>query len=202
MRFRKVCANRDCEETSDVCEWREVHSLGVPLGIDKITFQQLWDKYMQPGWVESQLACCCPRTPCGHSVRTFLEREPPLLYVRLDRVHTDGEKSHAAVDFPRYLRQRSGLYECAGIIHHEGETCNSGHYTAICRTSARGGYRHFDDAGVSDKSLSWNEVTRIKWQRTAHSLLYVRVDLSDAARADSQSTLPYAVGAESQLRLP
>ena len=163
---------------------------------------------MQPGWEESQLACCCPRTPCGHSVRTFLEREPPLLYVVLNRAHTtrarqggaiQNHKSHAAVDFPRYLRQRSGLYECAGIIHHEGETCNSGHYTAICRTSARGGYRHFDDAGVSDKSLSWNEVTRIKWQRTAHSLLYVRVDLSGDARTDS---LPYTGGVESQLRLP
>ena len=207
VRIRKVCANRECGDTSDACEWCEVHSLTVPadasgVKINKVSFQQMWDEYMQPRRVQAQLSCCCPDVPCDHSVQTFLEREPPLLYVRLDRVHTNGEKSHAAVDFPRHLHKRSGRYECVGIIHHAGWAISGGHYTATCRTSDRGGFRNFSDMDVSENSLGWSDVTQVRRQKTVHSLLYVRVDLSGGARTVSHSTLPYTVGAASQLRLP
>jgi len=195
MRTRKTCANPHCGEASDVCSWRQLHKLPVPQNVDKVSFQQLWDNYMKSESVDRQLGCC-PALSCGHRRQDLFKREPPLLFVVLEK---DGKatrvKSHAAVDFPRYLQNGSGRYGCVGIIHHQGGSGNGGHYTATCRTSDRGAYRNINDDVEISKRLYWSEVTQVRHKWTAHSLLYVRVTLFD-----SPTALPYKVGEESQVR--
>ena len=106
------------------------------------------------------------------------------------------------MDFPHYLDKRSGRYECVSVIHHHGVQATAGHYTATCKTSHKGAYRHIDDDDVGAR-WAWKDVTRVQNQRTAHSLLFGRMTLSDDhGKVSQSSTLPYQVGAESQLMLP
>ena len=100
--MRKVCANPHCGKVTDECRWCHQFQLQVPYTRAKVSFQQLWDATTLAKFEESQLGCCRPEVNCGHHVQTFLEREPPLLFVELERVcRATRVKSHAAVDFPR-----------------------------------------------------------------------------------------------------
>ena len=196
MRTRTTCANPHCGEATDLCTWSSFHQLPVPQNVAKVSFQLLWDNYMMNSASVDRQLPCCPALSCGHRTQNFLERESPLLYVELERVcKATRVKSRAAVDFPRYLKMRSGNYECVGVIHHEGLSGNCGHYTATCRTNDRGAYRNINDNVAISKVLRWSDVSQVRHQKTAHSLLYVRVTLFD-----SPSALPYKVGEESQVR--
>ena len=120
----------------------------------------------------------CPREgECNGAAvqQTFLEKEPPFVLFHLQRSgQVGGGKVRRAVSFPQTLGNdffRSGSYTLAGVVLHWGATANSGHYTAICRTSPAG-YHLFDDGTV--RASSWSQLTSAPIREAVYLLLYVR----------------------------
>ena len=171
FRSRKRCLV--CGATADVLqEGIRMVTLEL-LGNDLSDLQGLWalrSSARKQGLCPRQGACS------GAAVQqSFLEKEPPFLLFHLQRSgRVRAGKDCRAVSFPRTLGNdffRSGSYTLAGAVLHLGATANSGHYTAICRTSPAG-YHVFDDHRVV--ASSWSHLASEPVRKAVYLLLYVR----------------------------
>lgn len=74
------------------------------------------------------------------------------------------------------------IYDLFGVVHHSGETVNSGHYTANIRNPMDGKWRVFDDLTV--RQLSFPDAIK---QNTAYLLFYEKRSHSSAGHSSTES---------------
>ena len=108
-----------------------------------------------------------------------------MLLFRLKRFYQEvartGErrnrKDRRRVSFPEALDfMRSGEYQLAATVQHEGPELNRGHYVATLWEGAEAGancYREYRD-DVPGASLAWNALPLERLQADAYVLVYVR----------------------------
>ena len=117
--------------------------------------------------------CDCRReaTKC-----IFITRAPQFLVVHFKRFSASKTQSvrkvHTQIDFPLHglnmepyifsSRDRQGseendpaitppfVYDAYAVMRHLGSSGNGGHYVSLCKDTARGCWRKFDDDRVSD----------------------------------------------------
>ena len=167
LRTRIYCTR--CHFVSDSLE--ECCSLDVefPAGANARTTFQLLDLIqaeMTPA--AEDLKCSrdrvdvCSAAGSAITKHRFIEREPPVLAIRLERqqFREDGLSSRkvmARCVFPETLTfLRTGEYHFAGMLLHSGQTPDSGHYRAV---TWHGGdqYWLFDDA-QDVRRMSWHAI--------------------------------------------
>ena len=136
----------------------------------------------------------CPKA-CGFHgpdhvrAQRFLEKEPSVLFLRLNRMDFDGSKNNVPVRFPKVLTfLRSGPYHFASVIRHSGDSCNSGHYVATC-WGGGAEYTVYNDSDLTD--VTWREVAAEQTQREAYVLIYVRARFWEGAARDGTEETPY-----------
>ena len=97
-----------------------------------------------------------------HAVST----QPKLLLVVLQRNNALGAKIHTRVLMDRRIKFGIKMYKLIGVVHHHGNSVNSGHYTAD--------FYHIEDHHwyrADDQTV--REVSNNQWvSRTAYILLY------------------------------
>ena len=207
VRRRFQCVNPSCPAPlEDRCDFATHVVLDVPTGGEEVvSLRDLW-----AAKVTADPDCQASGTPgrgcCGTQGKldqAFLEKEPPCLIICLQRIVCDGaggqRKVCRRVSFPPRLEWlRSGVYECAGVVHHRGKEAHRGHYTATCQIDRSAGqYGDFDD----DKPVrrkAWSFLEEPRQQRDAYVLLYVRVASHDHADPSMSRPLPYEVGEASE----
>lgn len=91
---------------------------------------------------------------------------PKLLLVVIQRSNAFGQKIHTRVLLDKRLKFGLGVYKLIGVVHHVGNSVNSGHYTADFYHFEDNNWYHADDNTVQRLRLS-------HWvSRTAYILLY------------------------------
>ena len=219
-RVRSRCVHAACLSVSDSLhnshlvlklafpvEHQELGFRGQKLSI---TLQEMWDHHF--GEHESDSECGC----CGKLVtrQNFLEGEPPLLIMKLERgvqILNSGtmvsRKIHSGVDFPETLDcMRSGKYALCGVVMHHGPQVSSGHYTVFCRMSeigttqvtTQGAYCFFDCLkSLRAKCCSWDDLSKEETRQSVQLLLYARItEEKFASVVPASRTTPYARGKE------
>ena len=155
------------------------------------TLTALLDEYFSeyyPEGVRCPNECGCHGPHCVRAKR-FLEKEPSVLFLRLNRMSRDGSKNKAPVQFPKVLTfLRSGPYHFASVIRHVGDRCDQGHYIATCW---RGGdeYTVYDDAILTP--VTWQATAAEDAQRQAYVLIYVRARFWQGVACDGTEETPY-----------
>lgn len=117
--------------------------------------------------------CDCRREA---TKRIFITRAPQFLVVHFKRFSASKTQSvrkvHTQIDFPLHglnmepyifsSRDRQGseendpaitppfVYDAYAVMRHLGSSGNGGHYVSLCKDTARGCWRKFDDDRVSD----------------------------------------------------
>ena len=107
-----------------------------------ITLQEMWDYHF--GEHLSDSACLSCNNPVVR--QNFLEGEPPLLIMKLERgvqIENSGmmvsQKIHNGVDFPETLDcMRTMKYALCGVVMHHGSQVSAGRYTMFCRMTEIG----------------------------------------------------------------
>ena len=201
-RRRYHCPRSACRFTRDVCILEQLVTLDLPKCAEPLVLRELWEARWRK--TNEPEGFCCPSEHLGRAVQDFMETEPPCLIIRLGRtgktVDGLGEKISSPVSFPRRLDwMRSGHYDFAGAILHEGKTQNSGHYSAACmvdpsavdRSTDRFGFAHFDDAAVKGKR--WSFFQEREQQQNVYMMVYTRV-ARRVANPETGASLSYAVG--------
>ncbi|MCP4743548.1 MAG: hypothetical protein GY871_15185, partial [Actinomycetales bacterium] len=188
VRERQYC--RRCEKATDVL--RGCHRIDLKCSgssNSSVTLQDLLDT-----WGGSLPAGKCERGCEGNvtQVVRYLEKEPPVLVLVINR--TDGQKGKQkctrAVRFPEKLDApvvRSGRYSLAGVLQHQGEKTDRGHFVATCALGS-GGYVVCDDEEVSQRS--WGEVATPDMWRSVHVLVYARQTAAPGA-CEGVAATPY-----------
>jgi ubiquitin C-terminal hydrolase len=207
-RTRRRCFS--CKDTMDKLMVECSVLLTVPraLSNSSVSLRTLWASFFEEECSDENSRC--PRLiGCGgrSSRQRFLEREPPVLTIVLQRgwetwsnqgVCVGRGKSHASVEFPASLDfLRTGPYDLAGIVHHIGESSSSGHYLATCKVGMGSSgdpiYGVFNDDRpvsilASDITLSG------KGQKTAYLLVYTRRCMWQDDVRDGTERVPYERG--------
>ena len=220
-RVRLRCAHAACLSVSDSLHNShlvlkldfpvEHHTLGSNGQKLSITLQEMWDHHF--GEHESDSVC----VRCGKFVtqQHFLEGEPPLLIMKLERgvqrLNSGtmvSRKIHSGVDFPETLDcMRSGKYALCGVVMHHGLQVSSGHYTVFCRMSeigsaqvtTQGAYCFFNCLdSLSAKCCSWDDLSKEETRQSVQLLLYARItEEKFASVVPASRTTPYERGKES-----
>ena len=132
-------------------------------------------------------------------IQRYIEREPPVLVIRLRRVWRDESgtrKMHARCQFPEVLTfMRTGEYHFAGVILHGGSSTTSGHYRAVTWHDDDRYWLYDDDKDV--KPLSWSDLEDAAIQSQCYMLIYVRTRLWNGVCADGSEHTPYLRDASS-----
>ena len=125
-----------------------------------------------------------------------------MLLFRLKRFYQEvartGErrnrKDRRRVRFPEALDfMRSGEYQLAATVQHEGPELNTGHYVATLWEGAEAGancYREYRD-DVPGASLAWNALPLERLQADAYVLVYVRTKFWSDRVGDGSERTPY-----------
>ena len=156
---------------------------------------------------------------CGYS-QAFVEREPPVLFLRLlrfdlrrtGRLRPDGSEEfvpyrvNTAIDVPQEIDfLRSGPYRLAAVVMHHGMFMDSGHYTTVCwegNVDGEDKYRWYNDESVGSL-MSWEEARRRRYwggtslSRGVYFLVYVRSRFWGDAVGDGSECTPYLRDAQS-----
>ena len=145
-----TCTCPKCNEKGDpVIDLSLFLQLDIPSA--ETTLAQCLAKYNQTEYVEGYN---CEH--CGAVVRAQREHVfvtlPDVLAIHLKRFSSDAEAKTArkvgtSVTFERNLEVGGVQYALTGFVSHEGNSANSGHYTAVCR--AGGLWYTFDDKTVT-----------------------------------------------------
>ena len=159
----------------------------------------LWLHHVTEGRAEGTR---CP-VGCGSNgyLQRFLEREPPVLFFRLKRFYEEvvngarrGRKDRRRVSFPEVLDfMRSGEYQFAATLQHEGGSLGAGHYVATVWEGAEAGvnrYREYRDDDVGE-SLAWGALPFQRLQADAYVLVYVRTRFWSDRVGDGSERTPY-----------
>ena len=142
---------------------------------------------------------CSGQGSAGIVLQRYIEREPPVLVIRLRRVwrdETGTRKMHARCQFPEKLScMRTGEYHFAGVILHGGPSTKSGHYRAVTWHGDDRYWLYDDDKDV--KPLRWSELERASVQSECYMLIYVRTHFWNGVPGDGSDHTPYARDATS-----
>ncbi len=158
----------------------------------------------------------CPRA-CGGlgCMQCFLEREPPVLVLRLLRGVQEWVRPRGAargpgrllseykiarrVRFPEVIDfMRTGPYHFAGAVVHHGGVLTSGHYTSACWLGGDR-YASFDDIPAARATpLGWGTLSGAITQKGVYVLVYVRQAFWDGRERTGVEDTPYARDATSQ----
>ena len=163
------------------------------------SLKDLWLHHVTEGRAQG---CRCP-VMCGANAysQRFLEREPPVLFFRLKRFYEEivdgarhGRKDRRRVRFPEVLDfMRSGEYQFAATLQHEGHSLSVGHYVATVWEGAEAGakrYREYRDDDVGE-SLTWEALPLERLQADAYVLVYVRTRSWNDRVGDGSERTPY-----------
>ena len=159
----------------------------------------------------------CAHCHCQNEVKRqcFLEGEPPLLIIKLERCgqkFEDGrrvnKKIQTAVKFPEVLDvMRTGEYALCGVVMHHGQGLNEGHYDVYCRMDEIGptplagqrAYCFFDCLSTSRFLVrSWDALAKQEVQESVSLLLYARVTEGNFVGVAASQETPYERGAETR----
>ncbi|KAF4670642.1 ubiquitin-specific protease ubp15 [Perkinsus chesapeaki] len=122
----------------------------------------LKEMFGRPSIVEGEVKCGCGRlTRNGTAIRrSWLESDklPPVLIFVLQRFAEDGRKKAIGkflycqdLNVRPFTENRIGspiLYELVGVVCHEGQSCDLGHYVSYVRA-----------AGLEDRFVSFDDAT-------------------------------------------
>ena len=117
-------------------------------------------------------------------------------YVWGERVLAALSRAGAArrVPFPEVLDfMRSGEYQFAATLHHEGGSLGAGHYVATVWEGAEAGvnrYREYRDDDVGE-SLTWEALPLERLQADVYVLVYVRTRFWNDRVGDGSERTPY-----------
>ena len=199
-RVRKRCSSGLCMATSDVLSNQQWYVPLAPPLIGSVSLEELWmDHFMEvrnPGHT-----CGVGTCRCAAIQQTFLEREPPVLILRLDRVRMvrgKDVKMQGHVSFPKRIDfMRSGPYTFCGLVRHVGATAKSGHYDAFCAVGVPNSlgtcYGHFNDSRC--ERVSWETVASRHTQSSVTVLVYARSKFASADdRSGGTAEVPYKRG--------
>ena len=208
VRVRKCCSS--CFAVRDTLEWADQLALTV-VGSRSASLQGLWaEKFgcqvgpdLRCPSFDNPVAGPLCRGDASVSVSHYLEREPRLLVIALNRgwaragrglAIREGKDSRA-IDFPEELGWlRSGPYRLVGVVRHIGNTTRSGHYVAHCwlrtRDDGEQVYGEFDDSVAREHG--WSRLAREDVRREAYMLVYARVRYWSGSVGDGSESTPYA----------
>jgi ubiquitin C-terminal hydrolase len=215
LRTRLRCLH--CSVASDTSVLQPYVSLSFPdeaVTAVPLSLRRLWECCFQetaaavgarcPSAVASVAASC----PGPVSQQVFLEREPPILLLRIERgwqlrdprtgsiLHA--EKIRREVHFPERIDfLRTGPYALRGVLCHHGSSLTQGHYSAMCwlREDAQTGnvYGVFNDAAPVTP-LSWQASNNASVRGDCYALLYVRTGRWASAPPTGVEATPYKRG--------
>jgi len=138
----------------------------------------------------------------------FVEREPPVLFMRLLRFANERDdqtgvwgqvRLNQPIEFQKQLGfLRSGPYRLAAVLLHHGRGPCSGHYTTVCWEGCIGGedrYAWYDDAEVHSVQ-SWRAAWGTNYNgeslaQGAYILVYVRERFWGDRVGDGSERAPY-----------
>jgi ubiquitin C-terminal hydrolase len=218
-RTRNRCAQ--CKGASDTLLLRPSLDLNLPPGHSSLKSLYLFHVKEDRGQDTR-----CPMFEAGQSrckglaySQHFVEREPPVLFLRLLRFGNRGTgkfrfdevtrrhveiweefRLNCNIDIPERIDfLRSGPYQFAAALMHHGSSPRNGHYTALCWEGCWGGedrYRWYDDDVVSE-AMSWSGVLRRRFGSVSlaagvYGLVYVRTRFWGAGVGDGSESTPYA----------
>ena len=211
-RYRSCCTNASCLAVSDSLHNDHlVLKLTFPGNDCTIKLRDMWEYHFG-----EQLAVPgCAH--CGKDVvrQRFLEGEPPLLIIKLERgvqIRQSGlnveKKIQTAVEFPEDLDvMRTGKYALCGVVMHHGPRVDEGHYTVYCRMAEIGStplarqcaYCFFDCLSTSRPVMcSWDDFSKQDVQERVSLLLYARVTEENSVGVAASHKTPYERGQESR----
>ena len=172
---------------------------GTSVDVDLAT---LWERYFAE---EALTDTSCPWVQypqfgmaCGlrsSSQQYFLEREPPVLSLFINRREAFGRKNVCQVRFPERLELlRSGPYRLLGIVRHLGRTVESGHYIAnVWLRRGSGGcdvYGEHDDARAV-REHEFGDLCSRAVRAEVMALVYVRESFRSDLHGEGIETTPY-----------
>ena len=192
QRRREHClACRACSDRIEATSFVEVPSPGKEGGdlvelLEQTFSQPSPSRATRPGG----RACRCSEPDPVNVVRhAYLEREPPVLILRVQR-NVGGVKNTSAIRFPEVLTcLRTGKYRLAGAILHHGKATGGGHFRAVC-SRGEGRYVLYDDKKV--KEVSWSFLDGMCARREVYLLLYARTSFWKGAAGDGTERTPYS----------
>ena len=173
----------------------EDHSSCV-VSLDSMVQRELGGVYVDPSTKCDRRVShgCRGEGAQGMILHRYVEREPPVLVIRLRRVWDDESgtrKLHARCQFPEVLTfMRTGEYHFAGVILHIGPGRNSGHYQAVTWHGDDRYWLYDDDKSV--KPLKWFELETESIQSQSYMLIYVRTRFWQGVAGDGSEVTPYA----------
>jgi ASC-1-like (ASCH) protein len=139
-------------------------------------------------------AGCSGQGSSSMIVHRYIEREPPVLVLRLRRVWRDRagvRKMHARCQFPEVLNfMRSGEYHISGIVLHDGASTKSGHYRAVTWHGDDRYVLYDDDKPV--REMKWSQLQQSSVQSQCYMLVYVRTRFWNNIVGDGTEDTPYA----------
>ena len=166
------------------------------VSLDSMVQRELGDVYVDPITKCDRRVSdgCRGEGAHGMILHRYVEREPPVLVIRLRRVWDDEfgtRKLHARCQFPEVLTfMRTGEYHFAGVILHIGPGRNSGHYQAVTWHGDDRYWQYDDDKSV--KPLKWSELETASIQSQSYMLIYVRTRFWQGVAGDGSEVTPYA----------
>ena len=163
------------------------------------SLKELWKHHVTEGGAQG--AKCPVRCGANGYSQRFLEREPLVLLFRLKRFYQEvvngarrNRKDRRRVSFPEALDfMRSGEYQFAATVQHEGPELNRGHYVATLWEGSEAGvncYREYRD-DVLGASLAWEALPLERLQADAYVLVYVRTKFWSDRVGDGSERTPY-----------
>ncbi len=205
-RTRYGCDREPCRHTRDESVLDRCVRLGVVGSAARtVALGELWGCAFR-GTLDTGRPC----TACQHldggasggkTVRSqvFLDREPPVLVINLNRA-SRGEgkgavalKARARVSYPQRLDfLRSGSYVCIGALYHVGPNADRGHWTAAASVGPVGErYYYFDDLQPKEVGpLTW-DVLMTTVEGDVCGLVYARLTVRDAL---AEGSSPFGAG--------
>ena len=198
-RIRSRCLHPGCGIVHDTLHNSALElSLAFPNGHRKqeglrMTLQDMWENHFSEMKVDTKIDACEGCTS-GAMRQSFLEGEPPLLIIKLERGWQINDKPsgrlsrgkfQTRVDFPEALSfMRTGTYTLCGVVSHYGSGVDEGYYNTHCRMAKVGetqvagqpAYCLFECQKEPTALLcSWEELSKRETQESVFVLLYARV---------------------------
>lgn len=151
-----TCTCPECNEKGDpIIDLSLFLQLDIPSA--ETTLAQCLAKYNQTEYVEGYNCGHCNKTVTAQREHVFVTL-PDVLAIHLKRFSSDAEaktarKKCTSVTFDENLEVGGVQYALTGFVSHEGNSANSGHYTAVCR--AGGLWYTVDDQIVTHHKASF-----------------------------------------------
>ena len=153
-----TCTCPQCKQKGDpIVDLPPFLQLNIPEG--DLTLVQCLAAYNQTEDVEGYTCEHCGRTVTAQREHKFVTL-PDVLAIHLKRFSNDAEaktarKTCTIVTFEEGLDVGGVQYALTGFVSHEGNSANSGHYTAVCKAGGR--WYTFNDETVTLYTASFED---------------------------------------------